>query len=151
LKIRIIYSLSILQTPYVFFVTQEKSGNNPVLVVASCIQIFIRDNVVWVIYDDGAEISLAMKQDMHKAYVQITGGKKMPFLFTNLGSFWISKEAREYARAIEPQQPFLAVAYFAPTLDVRLMAEFYGKFHKPAIPYKVFGEEKEALEWLRTF
>ena len=131
--------------------TLEKSGDSPKLVVADCIQIFIRDNIVWVVYDDGAEISLQMKKEMHTAYVQITGGKKMPFLFTNLGSFWISKEAREYARAIEPQQPFLAVAYFAPTLGIKLMAEFYGKFHKPAIPYKVFGEETEALAWLRTF
>lgn len=121
------------------------------LVVADCVELFIRNGIVHVVYADGAEITLAIKKEMHRANLRITNGAKMPFLITNNGAFWISKEARDYARRIEPKQPFLAVAYFAPTLGIRLMADFYGKFYKPEVPYKVFSSESDALEWLKEY
>ena len=128
--------------------TQEQSEDNPKLVVANCIDIFIRNGIVNVVYDDGAEVGMEMIREAHSAYLQITGNTKMPFLFRSRGSFYISKDARDLARKLETRQPFSAVACFAPTLDLRLMAEFYGKFYKPEIPYKVFSSEAEAIEWL---
>lgn len=107
--------------------------------------------MVLVSYADGAEVGVELKKEMHLTFLKITAGQKMPFLFTNKGSFWYAKDAREYARKIEPQQPFTAVAYWAPTLGIRLLAEFYGKFYKPEIPYKVFGTEAEALAWLEQY
>jgi hypothetical protein len=121
------------------------------IVVAECVEVVIRNGVVHVIYADNAEITLAIKKEMHQTFLAITQGKKMPFLVTNLGGFWIAKDAREFARKIEPKQPFTAVAYWAPSLGIKLMAEFYRKFYKPEIPYKVFGKEEEAIEWLRGY
>jgi hypothetical protein len=125
--------------------------DNEKIVIPDCVEIFIRGGVVHVVYDDGAEVGREVKEEMHAAYLKITGGVRMPFLFTNKGAFWIAKDARDYARKIEPKQPFKAVAYWAPTLGIRLMAEFYGKFYKPEIPYKVFTTENEALQWLEQF
>jgi hypothetical protein len=125
--------------------------DNEKIVIPNCVEISIRHGVVYVAYDDGAEVGRELKKEMHLAFLKITGGTKMPFLFTNKGAYWIAKDAREFARKIEPKQPFKAVAYWAPTLGIRLMAEFYGKFYKPEIPYKVFGTEAEALEWLKQY
>lgn len=136
---------------HLHFVKQGETEDSPAMVVANCVELFIRDGIVFVIYRDGADIGMEIKREMHQAFLEITGGMKMPFLYTNRGSFWISKDAREYARKIEPQQPFLAVAYVAPNLAIRLMADFYGKFYKPEVPYKVFGNEDDALEWLKTY
>ncbi len=128
-----------------------KDPGNEKIVIPNCVEIFIRDGIVNVVYADGAEVGRELKQEMHQAYLKITGGKKMPFLTTNKGAFWITKDARDFARKIEPKQPFKAVAYWAPTLGIRLLAEFYGKFYKPEVPYKVFGTEAEALEWLNQY
>lgn len=130
---------------------QGETGESPSIIVANCVEIFIRNGIVHVVYQDGADIGMEIKREMHKAFLELTGGLKMPFLYTNRGSFWISKDAREYARKIEPQQPFRAVAYVAPNLAIRLMADFYGKFYKPEVPYKVFGKEDDAVEWLKQF
>lgn len=130
------------------FVSQP---NNDTIVIPNCVEISIRQGVVYVLYADGAEVSREIKHEMHSAYLKITGGTKMPFLFTNKGAYWITKDARELARKLEPKQPFKAVAYWAPTLGIRLMAEFYGKFYKPDIPYKVFATEPEALDWLKQY
>ncbi len=121
------------------------------IVIPNCVEISIRDGIVYVVYDDGAEVGRELKKDMHAAFLKITGGRKMPFLFTNKGAYWIAKDAREFARKIEPKQPFKAVAYWAPTLGIRLMADFYGKFYKPEIPYKVFSTESASLEWLKQY
>lgn len=134
-----------LEPYFVSFPDHEK------IVIPNCVEISIRNGVVYVAYDDGAEVGRELKKEMHSAYLKITGGTKMPFLFTNKGAYWITKDARELARKLEPKQPFKAVAYWAPTLGIRLMAEFYGKFYKPEIPYKVFAKEEEALVWLKQF
>ncbi len=125
--------------------------HNEKIVIPSCVEISNRNGVIYVEYVDGADVGRELKVEMHHAYLKITGGAKMPFLFTNKGAYWITKDARDYARKIEPKQPFKAIAYWAPTLGIRLMAEFYGKFYKPEIPYKVFGTEEEALAWLKQY
>lgn len=127
------------------------SPDHEKIIIPSVAEISIRNGIVYVAYNDGAEVGLEMKREMHTSFLKITGGTKMPFLFTNKGAYWITKDAREFARKIEPKQPFTAVAYWAPTLGIRLMAEFYGKFYKPEVPYKVFGTEAEALEWLNQY
>lgn len=121
------------------------------IIIPNCAEISIRDGIVYVVHDDGAEIDIERMKEMHVAYLRITNGKKMPFLFTTSGAFWISNEARSYARQIESQQPFSAIASLIDSLSMRLMAEFYGKFYKPEIPYKVFANETDALDWLQQF
>ena len=125
--------------------------HNEKIVIPDCVEIYIQNDIVYVEYVDGAEVGRELKKQMHEAYLRITGGRKMRFLFTNKGAFWIAKDARDYARKVESKQPFIAVAYWAPNLGIRLMAEFYGKFYKPEIPYRVFSTEEEALAWLDQF
>lgn len=129
----------------------ELPAHDHKVVIAECVEIFIRNGIVHVVYSDGAEIGLEAQRETHEAIQKITGGLRMPFLFSHLGSFWISKDAREYARKTEALQPYLAIACLASNLGIRLMAEFYSKFYKPAIPYKVFGKEDDALSWLETY
>jgi hypothetical protein len=132
-------------------VTQTKHSGEDKLIVGDCVEIWISEGIVNVVYLDHAEITKEVKQEMHLAFLKITGGKKYPFLFSAAGSLWYTKAGREYANEIEPQQPFLAVAMFAPTLGYRLIAEFYGKFYKPLTPYEVFKDKEEAIKWLKTF
>jgi hypothetical protein len=132
-------------------VTNFINPGNGKHIAGNCVEIWLEDNIVHVLYLDHAEITVAIQQQMHEIYMQITGGKKHLFLFSAEGSIWFAKEAREYASEIELKQPFLAVAMFAPTLGYRLIAEFYGKFNKPSTPYKVFKEIEEAMSWLKSF
>lgn len=120
-------------------------------VAGNCVEIWLNDDIIHVLYLDHAEITVETKKEMHQIYLKVAQEKKYPFLFSAAGSIWFTREAREFASQIEPLQPFLAVAMFAPTLGYRLMAEFYAKFNKPAIPYKVFKEKEEAIHWLKSF
>lgn len=131
--------------------THDNSEDGHKLVIAECIEIFIRNGIVHVVYADGAEIGLEAQRETHAAITVIANGIRRPMLFSHKGSFWISKDAREYARKNEATQPYKAIACVASNLGIRLMAEFYNKFYKPEIPYKVFSKEGDALKWLRSF
>lgn len=119
-------------------------------VAGNCVEIWLEDGIVHVRYLEHAEVTVGIKKEMHEIFLHVTGGKKHPFLFGAIGSIWFTKGARDFASEIEPKQPFLAVAMFAPTLGYRLMAEFYGKFNKPIAPYRVFKDMDEAVKWLKS-
>ena len=131
--------------------TNFKRTGNGKFIAGNCVEIWMDDGIVHVLYLDHAEVTVEIKKEMHEIYLHITGGKKMPFIFSSAGAIWFTRDARDFAVAIEPKQPFLAVAMFAPTLGYRLIAEFYGRFSKPSTPYRVFKEMDEALKWLKTF
>ena len=120
-------------------------------VVSDRVEIWLDEGIVNVVYLDGAEITPSIKEEMHHIFMEITGGVKHPFVFESEGSLWYTREGREYAREIEPKQPYLAVAMIAPHLGFRLLAEFYARIYKPEVPYKVFKTRNEALIWLQMF
>lgn len=117
----------------------------------NAVEIWMDDGIVYVLYLDHAEVTIEIKKEMHQIYLHITGGKKHPFLFSAIGSIWFTREARHYAAELDPQQPFSAVAMYAPNLGYRLIAEFYGKFNKLMAPYRVFKDMDEATTWLKQF
>jgi hypothetical protein len=121
------------------------------IIVRDCVEIWLDEGIINVVYRDQAEIDAGIKHEMHLVFLEITGGKKHPFIFRSEGALWYTREGREYARRIEPKQPFLAVAVVAPSLGYRLLADFYARLYKPEVPYKVFKDGDEATTWLRTF
>ena len=107
------------------------------------------EDIIVVNYLEGADIDVEIKKEMHEAYLKITSGVPHLFLFEAQGNFWLSRDAREYAAAIEPKQPFKAVAIVAKTLAYLILAYFYAKFYKPIMHYRVFKNREDALKWLK--
>lgn len=56
--------------------------------------------------------------------------------------FWAKKNSCAYASAD---------AYVATNFGHKIIGNFYLKFNKPGRPTKIFGTEKEAVDWLKTF
>jgi len=106
------------------------------------------NEIVHVKYLSGQIIDVNEKNDELKANIEITNGQKHPFLFKFEPFVTITKEAKEYSIKIELEQPYLAVAIVVDNLAYQLMADFYFKFYKPKVAYKVFKSETKAIEWL---
>jgi hypothetical protein len=107
--------------------------------------------IVHLKYLNGQIIDVKEKIEERKALQEITKGVNHPILISFESYVTITKEAKEYSILIEPEQPFLAVAIIVENLAYQLMADFYFKFYKPQIPYKVFKSESKAVEWLIEF
>ena len=99
-------------------------------------------------YLEGVSIDIPQKKELFRAYKEITKGEKAVFIFKAQNHVSFSKEAKEYSVRVEARQPFLAVAIIAHNLAYQLIADFYFKFYKPKMVYKVFKVEDKAVEWL---
>lgn len=107
-----------------------------------------KQGIVHVKYLEDQIIDVKEKIEEKRALIEITKGERHPVLISFESYVTITKEAKEYSILIEPEQPFLAVAILVDNLAYQLMADFYFKFYKPKIAYKVFKSETKAIEWL---
>lgn len=107
-----------------------------------------KSGIVHLKYLQGHVIDVKEKILEKNALLEITKGVKSPILISFESYVTITKEAKEYSILVELEQPFLAVAILVENFAYQLMADFYFKFYKPKVAYKVFKSEDKAIEWL---
>lgn len=109
------------------------------------------DGIFHVEFKENAVIDLEQQEENRLKFIEITENVRSLFVYTSHAGVVITKEARENARKLEKDTPMLAVAIVTRNLAYRLLADFYARFHKPHIPYKVFGDMDKAIIWLNSF
>lgn len=93
--------------------------------------------------------------DMQEAYALFDefgfghGRKKSRQLLTG-GPFTVSREAREFAGK-NGSDYFHAAAMVTGNVLMRYVINLFNALVKHDVPFKIFSNEEEALEWLRTF
>jgi hypothetical protein len=102
-------------------------------------------------FKDGIILDVPEQMEHLNALIQITNGKKTPFIVTAGKHVNITPQARNNAIVIEDDSPVCATAVVVQNLAYRLIADFYMKINKPKTPYKVFTDQKAAFEWCRQF
>jgi hypothetical protein len=90
-----------------------------------------------------------LQEKLYHLYIEICQGKKYGFIFDAMDNVTITKEARENATKLEKTSPSYATAAVANSLPYRLIANFYLKFNKPGIPFKIFRNQEDAVVWLK--
>jgi hypothetical protein len=110
------------------------------------------EGFAWMEFEEGAEIS----GDDMVAIIEMatrTYREGEPFLVVidmrKLDS--ISDEARNAAASNETARFYTALAIIANSPAMRLVANFYIRFHKPNRPTRIFNATNEALSWLRAY
>jgi hypothetical protein len=102
-------------------------------------------------FKDNIVMEIPNQLEHLKGLIEITQGLPAPFLVTTGKHVIISKEARDNAVLIEARSPVNAMAVVAVNLAYRLVADFYLRFNKPKIPYKVFTDIEKAKDWCKQF
>jgi hypothetical protein len=76
--------------------------------------------------------------------------QKVLQLMDGSNDFTITKEGRDYASK-HGKDYFLASAIVTNNRAVRLLVNFFNRFHKHEVPFRMFKNEKEARIWLENF
>lgn len=84
---------------------------------------------------------------MQEIYWQITKVKR-PFIFSADEFTSITNEARKNAKSMEPFVPNFASTFVVRNLAQRIIADYYLKFDRPGIPYKVVTKIEDAVKWI---
>ena len=100
---------------------------------------------------EGVELDLDEVKACFEAYKSLGIGpdnKVLEIIDARDGS--MSSEARTFA-AENGKDFFIASAIISDSLAVRMVVNFFNTFYSQVVPFKMFANEKDAREWLRTF
>lgn len=109
-----------------------------------------KDGIVCVKLKDDTELDIPLQWKLMEVYDELTDGIKSPFIFEAGIGCTVTKEARDNAIKLEERSPMGACAVIVTNTANLLIANFYYKFNKPNIPYKVFKKFDQGVEWLKT-
>lgn len=119
--------------------------------LSSGIILFRKDGIVEVIFENQLLLDLDQCYEIMEAYKTNLGDKRVPILHI-IGKYMnVTKESREFAASPEGLKYSSAEAYVFDSLPHRIIADFYLKFNKPAVPTKFFKTKTEAEVWLKSF
>jgi hypothetical protein len=102
-------------------------------------------------FKDDIVMEISNQMEHLNGLIEITKGQPTPFIVTTGKRVIISKEARDNGVLIEEISPVNAMAVIVQNLAYRLVADFYLRFNKPKIPYKVFTDQEKAVDWCKQF
>ncbi len=83
--------------------------------------------------------------------VDFVGYRKYAVIVDTRAHVQTSKEAREYYADSEYNKYRVADALLVNSLAMKLVVNFFMRFHKPEIPTKMFDNLESARTWLSTF
>lgn len=106
------------------------------------------DGIIHVHYKKNVTIDIETREMMREIYRELAPGKKLNYIFSADNGVTFTKEARENSN--EANSPIASYAIIANNLAYRLVANFYLKVTKPAVPYRIFSSVKEAVAWLHS-
>jgi hypothetical protein len=116
------------------------------------VNVSLKSNgIVYVTFKENCVLDISLQLKLLEVYHQVTNGKLTPFIFlTSADGITVTKEARDNATSLEDQSPLSASAVIVNNLAYKLIANFYMQFNKPKRPYKVFSNEIDGINWLKS-
>lgn len=113
--------------------------------------IFIDENGFLRVYiKKGHRIDLAEAGEMLEIYKGLMNGSKHKQIFEGGSFFSMTEEALKFAQD-HSKEVFIASALIHKSVAVRLLFKFFKRFYKQNIPFEMFGNEKDAKNWLKKF
>ena len=111
--------------------------------------ISLEDDIYFYCIRDGTEISLEDAQELVALGSELTKGRRVGALVDARVHFNDTNDSRKYFAEHTLTQQFAAVAIITSSLAQRLIVNFYINFNRPNVPTRMFGNEAEAMKWLR--
>lgn len=109
------------------------------------------DGVLEIVVNDNVEVGVDICKELSNAYEKLLGNKKTLLLHIVGNYVTMDKDAREYSASDIGLKYSIAEAFVINSLPQKMLANFYMRINKPAIPTKFFDNKKEAEEWLLQF
>ena len=110
-----------------------------------------KDGIMHVHIKEGNEMQLTDAIQVVEAMGKLGMKQKFPLLI-DCGEFAsVDKEVRMFSASKEANIYTLAEAVAYHSFAHKLLADFYVNYNKPAIPTKVFQNNEEGIDWLKTF
>lgn len=131
---------------------QEEKKNIVRKIKLDLYEIILKDDGILYIYVSGKreETIEDIKLEI-KTIGELLNHKKVPMFFRHeefalpnneVRNYWAQKDTNPYSKA---------ESFITTNLAQKIIGNFYMKLQKPTRPTQLFTNEKDAIEWLKTF
>ncbi|MFZ5552363.1 MAG: hypothetical protein ACOZCO_04550 [Bacteroidota bacterium] len=111
----------------------------------------LTNGVVVVEVIDNVVLDVSDLKEIVKKQGELTGNKKHPVVTIPSEFTSVTKEAREFMSGKQAAKYTLADAFIIRSLPQKILADFYIRFQKHAVPTKIFRTKEEAVKWAGKF
>ncbi|WP_306642428.1 DUF7793 family protein [Sanyastnella coralliicola] len=122
----------------------------PTLDLGTAIVWFDRPDLVCVTVRNDQRMTVAEANQVIEWTTSISKGNKYKMLYIPEPGANISPELRDTLADPSRADRVIADAMVVANFPHRLLADFYLRFNKPAVPTKLFSNEEAARRWLET-
>ncbi len=110
----------------------------------------VEDNIIRIEVDEHCIVDIDEVKEVQKVKRSLIGDQRHSVLFITPKFGTMTKEAREHSASKEVNIHAMGKAIVLNGLAMRILANFFINFNKPPVEHRVFENEEDALEWLRT-
>ncbi|MES2679879.1 MAG: hypothetical protein V4635_08345 [Bacteroidota bacterium] len=110
-----------------------------------------QDGIVYIHISSQKEETVELVKEMVEKLGEMVNHKHVPILVRHENLALPGKANRDYWAKKESCPYSKAEAFMIGSIALRLLANFYLKINKPERPTRLFTDEQEANEWLKTF
>ncbi len=110
----------------------------------------LEDDIIKVQIKDSASIEEEDLLEMKDFNKKLAEDKNYYLLFIAGKDAHISKEAREKSTEKEISENKIAQAFVVQSLAHKIIVNFFINIQRPSMPTKMFTDEKEAINWLKS-
>ncbi len=114
------------------------------------IKIEIIDGIMHGTYKKGFKITLEDAKTIVRERTKLLGGKDLNAIIYDGGVISMDKAARDFLSSDEGIQGLKSVAIIENSFFSKMLINFFLKLTNPKISVKAFGNQEEALKWLKT-
>lgn len=111
----------------------------------------MEDGILRMKVIDGVHIDLRGLLEDAEIDIKLSKGKKALALYDARSYFTITPEANKYVKSGILNKTRIATAVLTDKSFMRILVNFMNNFIRPKSSLKMFGNEKDALKWLKSF
>jgi len=109
-----------------------------------------KERIVFVRIKENAEITIKSMQEQYEEQTKLVGNDTYTVLVDGTKNSNVTIEAREFMSKHNPSKRIATAILTNNNLATNIIGNFYLKVHKPKNPTKLFSNETDAIEWLKT-
>ena len=114
------------------------------------IKIEVIDGIMHGTYKKGFKITLEDARTIVRERSILLGGKSLNAIIYDQGVISMDKSARDFLSSDEGISGLKSVAIIENSFFSKMLINFFLKLTNPKIKVKAFGNQEEALKWLKS-
>lgn len=108
------------------------------------------DNILYVIIKENVDLGIPEMDELLEFSAKFTNYEKRYTIVDTRSNYNSSQEVSNHYANSDYNKYRYADAFIVNSLAMRLLVNFYIRFHKPKIPTKLFNDEQSALNWINS-